>query len=111
MINADSDQDIGPLTDGAALSLATLPTQNLNVRVNTSPVTVGSVVFMLTGGQIQNRTETTPPYSLFGDVSGDYNPWTPPVGSYTLKATPFSGSGGAGTAGTSLTVNFTVASQ
>jgi hypothetical protein len=30
------------------------------------------------------------------------------TGGYTLKATPFSGAGGTGTAGTSLTIKFTV---
>src|SRR5205085_3555973 len=93
------------------LNLATLPTRNLNVRANTNPVTVGSVVFALTGTQTNNRTETNAPYSLFGDVSGNYNPWTPAVGSYTLKGTPFSGAGGSGSAGTPLTVNFTVTNQ
>jgi hypothetical protein len=108
LINADSDQDIGPLSDGTTLNLATLPTHDLNVRANTSPATVGSVVFMLTGAQTNDRTESGAPYSLFGDVSGNYNAWTPPVGSYTLHATPFSGSGGTGIAGTALTINFTV---
>jgi len=108
LINADSDQPIGPLNNGATISLSAQPTRNLNVRANTSPATVGSVVFVLTGAQSHNQTETNAPYSLFGDVSGNYNPWTPPLGGYTLKATPFSASGGSGTAGTSLTISFTV---
>jgi hypothetical protein len=111
LVNADSDQDLETLTDGATLNLASLPTHNLNVRANTSPVTVGSVVFALTGTQTNNRTETNPPYSLFGDVSGNYNPWTPAVGAYTLKGTPFSGAGGSGSGGTALTVHFTVTNQ
>jgi hypothetical protein len=44
LINADTDQVIGPLNDGDILNLATLPTRNLNVRANTSPSTVGSVI-------------------------------------------------------------------
>jgi hypothetical protein len=38
-------------------------------------------------------------------------PWTPPpaIGTYTLTATPFSGSGGSGTSGTALTVHFAIA--
>jgi hypothetical protein len=38
-------------------------------------------------------------------------PWTPPpaIGTYTLTATPFSGSGGSGISGTALTVNFAIA--
>jgi hypothetical protein len=111
LINADSDQPIQTLTNGATLNLATLPTKNLNVRANTVPTPVGSVVFALTGAQTRNQTEATPPYALFGDTGGDYAPWTPALGSYTLKATPFSGSGGTGTAGTPLTITFTVINQ
>ena len=108
LINADSDQPIQTLANGATLNLATLPTRNLNVRANTSPATVGSVVFVLSGAQTRNQTETNAPYALFGDNSGHYNPWTPALGSYTLKATPFTGSGGTGTAGTALTITFSV---
>src|SRR5438046_4971807 len=99
------------VTNGATLNLATLPTRNLNVRTNTSPATVGSVAMVLSGAQSRTQTENTAPYALFGDTGGDYAPWTPAVGSYTLKGTPFSGSGGSGTAGTSLTINFSVINQ
>jgi hypothetical protein len=111
LVNADTDTDIQPLTNGATLNLATLPTRNLNVRANTSPATVGSVVFALTGAQTHNQTETNAPYSLWGDTSGNYAPWTPVAGSYTLKATPFSASGGGGSAGTPLTISFSVVNQ
>src|SRR5690606_5989318 len=56
LINAGTDQPIAafdPIPDGATLSLSTLPS-NLNIRANTSPVTVGSVVFNMTGAQIKN---------------------------------------------------------
>jgi hypothetical protein len=108
LINAGTDVAIQTLTNGSTLSLSTLPTRNLNVRADTSPASVGSVVFALTGTQTRNQTETTPPYALFGDTNGDYAPWIPAVGSYTLKGTPFSGASGGGSAGTALTVTFTV---
>jgi hypothetical protein len=108
LINADTDQPIQTLNKGATLSLSALPTRNLNVRANTSPATVGSVALALTGAQFRSQTENAAPYALFGDTNGNYNPWTPAVGSYTLKATPFSGSSGTGTAGTALTISFTV---
>jgi CubicO group peptidase (beta-lactamase class C family) len=107
LVNADSNQDIGPLASGATLNLATLPTRNLNVRANTSPSVVGSVRFAL-DGNTNFRTESAAPYALAGDASGDYNAWTPAVGSHTLTATPYSGSGATGTPGTSLTVTFSV---
>ena len=110
LVDADAvtDVDIQTLVNGAVLNLATLPTRNLNIRANVNPATTGSVVFSLTGAQSRNQTENVAPYALFSDVNGDYNAWTPPVGSYTLLATPYSGSGGTGTAGAALSINFSV---
>jgi hypothetical protein len=110
LINADTDLPISthdPLTDGSTLNLTSLPTTNLNIRANTSPPTVGSVRFNLNG---EITTESVAPYAMKGDVSGNYNPWTPTNGAYTLTATPYTGSGATGTAGTPLTINFTVTS-
>ncbi|MFC6223002.1 PQQ-dependent sugar dehydrogenase [Hymenobacter artigasi] len=108
LVDADADVDIQALTNGAILNLATLPTRNLNIRANANPGTTGSVVFALSGAQTQNQTESVVPYALFSDVNGDYNPWTPPVGNYTLLATPYSGSGGSGTPGAALSISFSV---
>lgn len=111
LINASNEQVIQNISSNATLNLANLPSRSLNIRANTNPATVGSVVFALSGQQTYNRTETGAPYALFGDVSGNYNAWTPAIGSYTLKATPYSSSGGSGTAGTPLTINFNVVNQ
>lgn len=112
LINADTEQPIQTLSNGSTLNLATLPSRNLNIRANTSPSTVGSVVFELSGTLNKTVTESQLPYALFGDnTSSDYYAWTPSVGSYTLKATPYTASRGTGTAGTSLTVNFNVVDQ
>ncbi|GAB3853106.1 hypothetical protein GCM10028822_21530 [Hymenobacter terrigena] len=111
LVNADSNADIQTLAAGATLNLATLPTRNLNIRANTNPATVGSVVFALSGTQTRSQTESVAPYALFSDNGGAYNPWTPAVGSYSLTATPFASAGGAGTAGTPLTLAFSVIDQ
>jgi hypothetical protein len=109
LVNADNGQDIQTLNNGAVINLASQPSQHLNVRANTNPGTVGSVVMVLSGTQSRTQTENTAPYALFGDNgAGTYNPWTPATGSYTLQSTPFTGQGGGGTAGTALTINFTV---
>ncbi|PSR54646.1 hypothetical protein AHMF7605_14580 [Adhaeribacter arboris] len=108
LIDADTEKDIQTIANGAVLKLSSLPTKNLNIRANTSPATVGSVVFNLSGAQVQNQTQTEKPYALFGDASGDYYPWVPTNGSYTLKCTPYSGGGGSGSAGAALTVSFKV---
>ena len=112
LVNADTDQDIGPLTNGMTLNLATLPTRNLNVRANTSPADVGSVKFGYNAASsfaIQNGA----PYALGGDTGGtDYHPWTPDVNpSSTIVATPYSEPDASGTRGTALTVSFSVIDQ
>ena len=70
------------------------------------PATVGSVKFVLDGAPF--RIEGGAPYALAGDVSGNYNPWTPSLGSHTLQVIPYSGGNATGTQGTGMTVNFTV---
>ena len=101
LVNADTDQDLGVLADGAVIDLTTLPTRNLNVRANTSPSPAGSVRFVLDGNA---AIENAAPYALASDAGGNYNPWTPTVTSHTLTATPYSGAGATGAAGNSLTV-------
>ncbi|MDQ4139425.1 MAG: Ig-like domain-containing protein [Bacteroidota bacterium] len=108
LINADTDKAIQPITNGAVLNLATLPTRKLNIQAITDPTFSGSVVFYLAGPLIRNHIENTPPYGLFRDVGGDYSGWTPAIGNYTLIATPYSGADGRGTAGTSAIISFSV---
>ena len=52
LVNAVTDQDIGPLANGATINLATLPTRNLNIRANTD-TTVGSVRFTYDGAVVR----------------------------------------------------------
>ncbi len=105
LINADTNKPISgydPLPNGAKLDLASLPTRNLNIRVNTDPATVGSVRFGLDGKSAYS-TDNAAPYVLAGDSSGNYTAWTPSVGSHSVTVTPYTGAGAGGTGGTSLT--------
>ena len=99
-----TDTEIGPLTDGATVNQATTGTQ-LSVRADTSPATVGSVLFTLDGVLV--RTENSPAYAIAGDDgAGDFNPLTPALsnGAHTLIVTPFSGANGTGKLGISKDV-------
>ncbi|WP_114782243.1 InlB B-repeat-containing protein [Botryobacter ruber] len=109
LVDADSEQDIQPIADGAVISLASLPSSKLNIRTTTTQASVDNMVFELSGTQRKNYTDNAAPFALHGD-NGDgnfyYGNWNPPeTGTYTLKATPYSGSG---TPGTSLSITFTV---
>jgi len=108
LINADTDLSIQTLTDGGNYDLATLPTRHLNIRANTRPSIVGSVVFVLSGAENRSFTENTIPYAFYGRTGTDYNSWTPKVGTYMMIATPYESLDGLGAKGTPLTRNFTI---
>jgi len=106
LVNAGTNADIQPLTNGATLDLDALPNA-LNIRANTNPPTVGSVVFAFEGNANFN-TEGAAPYALGGDSNGDYNDLGLTPGTKSLTATPFTGDNGTGTPGSALTITFTV---
>jgi glucose/arabinose dehydrogenase len=110
LINADTDQVIpafNPIPEGATINITTLPTQNINIRANTNPATVGSVKFAYDANP-SFRTESYTPYALASDENGDYFPWTPTLGAHTVVATPFTQQNAGGTQGTPLTLHFTI---
>ncbi|OJJ14972.1 hypothetical protein BKI52_41195 [marine bacterium AO1-C] len=110
LINAETNADLFDLTNGQTINLATLPTDQLNIRANTSPVTVGSVYFYENG--TLSRKENSAPYAFKGDDgAGNYDSYTPDLGSITLEAIPFTGRNGSGTEGTALTVQITFIDQ
>lgn len=110
LIDADTNQPIAahdPLADGATVDLDALAAADLSIRAHVGAA-VGSVVFALSGRQTHQQTENAAPYALFGDSSGDYDPWQPAVGSYQLEAQAFSESDGDGVGGTPVTVAFDI---
>lgn len=107
LVNADTDQDIGPLNDGDVIDVTAIGTSNLSVRANTNPGTVGSVAFDLDYNP-WFHTENYVPYAIQGDQNGDYYPYVFSHGSHSLKATPYAKSNRKGPKGTSLAISFDV---
>lgn len=113
LIDANSDAPIAglnPIPANATIRLSSLPSQNLSIRAFTSPATVGSVRFVLTGPNTYRQTENVVPYVIGGDTNGNIQPMSPALapGSYTLQATAYTGSQLSGTAGPTVTIPFTV---
>src|SRR5690606_6516223 len=108
LYNADNDQPIMTLSDGATLNLASLPTRRLNIVAQPSSST-GSIKFQLDNTV---KIESIAPYALWGDAwpdrPNDLNAWTPSVGSHKLQITAYSGAGANGSAGPTKTINFNV---
>jgi hypothetical protein len=111
LINTESELAIRTLKEGAEINLTTLPTRKLNIRANTSPEIIGSVVFKLTGPVNHNRTDNGRPYALYGALNGVSHYWDLPAGNYRLTATPYGAADAQGLAGNPLTVNFTIFRQ
>ncbi len=94
LVNAGTDTDIGPLTEGMTLDLAKLP-RGLNVRANTTgPAKSVRLTFDNT-----KRLELQAPWALFGDWFGDYVAGNLGDGSHTITAQAFTGTSGSGTPG------------
>ena len=112
LVNADTDQDVMELPNEGIIDYAVLGTRNINIRAETYPATVGSVVFRLNGELI--RRENILPYALGGDNYpdvGDYHTYPLPLGENTqntLEVTSYSGRNGTGEMGGTLAVTFYV---
>ena len=112
LVNAGTEKDLTKLSNGAVYSLSSLGTTKLNFRADLN-AGVGSVKFELKGAKAHTYTDNAAPHALFGDDGKGnyfYGNMVLPAGTYTLTATPYSGSNASGTAGTPLTYSFTVKS-
>jgi hypothetical protein len=101
LVDPVTNQDIGPLSNGALFEANLLP----NIRANVGSK-VKSVIFFLNN---KRRTDNGPPlFTYWPAQNGDYDPgvWLPTT--YNLKATAYSEKNGGGIAGTTLEINFQI---
>ncbi len=110
LIDASSNTVLRSLNNNGVINLANDGT-SLNIRANLSGGSPGSVVFTLSGAESHTQTENIAPYALKGDIRGNFNSWTPSLGSYTLITQVYSSQNGSGTLLDSLTINFSVTDQ
>lgn len=113
-MDAATDQPVpgfDPMPANAVIVLRNIAATTFNILANTEPWIVGSVRFGFDGNASYN-TESNFPYTMvLSSVSAtqfDYAGITLATGAHTVTATPYSAAGAGGTAGTPLTLNFTV---
>ncbi|QCK14479.1 Ig-like domain-containing protein [Mangrovivirga cuniculi] len=109
LINADLQEEIGPLSEGDVLNLDNFRKNKFSIVAEVNGENVGSVVFDF-NDQDAFQTENFAPYSLNGDFSNGnkFYPVEFPLGINTVTATPFTQRNGNGFKGMPLTVNFEV---
>ncbi|NMM48520.1 Ig-like domain-containing protein [Marinigracilibium pacificum] len=109
LIDADIQEEIGPLLDGDVINLDNYRKNKFSIVAEVNGVNVGSVVFDF-NGESNFQTENYAPYAINGDYSGGkkFHPIELPLGVNTVTATPFTQKNGNGFGGIPLTVNFEV---
>jgi hypothetical protein len=111
LVNAATEKEVQSIVNGQTISLSALKLSKTNIRAVVSSG-AKSVKFVLSGKQSRSYTDNKAPFALHGDDSDGnyyYGNWAPPaVGTYTLKATPYTDAKAGGTAGTAKTITFTI---
>lgn len=89
--------------------LETLDAGSYSLSAVTRADSIQSVYIELEGPVSTSRTENEIPWSLFGDEpAGNFSGGNLPAGTYTIKATPYSGSSRSGNSGPTFTLIFNV---
>ena len=101
LVDPVTDQDIGPLMNGAVVDASL----NANIRANTNSNTK-SVMFFLNNKR--HADNGGPIFTYFSEKNGDYQPGLSIPGNYVLKATPSSLANGQGSVGQTVTIQFSV---
>jgi len=101
LVDTRMDIDIRELHDYDTINATDKP----SIRANANKIT-SSVGFYLNGKKI--NTDNTPPYVIYGDAHGNYNPGKLKPGDYTFTAIPYTANNAGGIAGQPRTIHFTV---
>jgi N-acetylneuraminic acid mutarotase len=104
LVNAITDQDIQRLENNSLIDCAVIGTNKLNIRAETEPWRVGSVVFGVDSTS-RYKVENGDPYTLANNNGQDYFAWSLNNGTHIIRATPYDNRNGSGTAGNPLQMN------
>ena len=83
LVDADTQADIMPLTNGAVIDLEHIGTDRLTIQLETSnrsPVVFGF------DGNLQHQMASEPPYLLNGRIGDAFAPWTATLGAHAVTA-------------------------
>ncbi len=107
LIDVKTGNDLMTITNGTTIDISKFGSSKLTIRANTSPQTVGSVVFGL-DNVMPYHVEDLVPYALNDDTGQKYYSWVYQMGQHTVSAVPYTQVGGQGQSGTPLSAQFTL---
>ena len=108
LINADTDQVIGQIEDGATIDSAAIGTNSFSILVQPKDQSAKSVVFDLDGPYDHKQVENVAPYALFGDSGSNYWGRTLSAGDYDVEVDVFSDVRGGGSKLASIDWDLTI---
>ena len=109
LINADTDSPISgfePIENGSVINYQSLPSKNINIRIDPSPYLSDSLEIKF-NDDIIIETDEIYPFSVWGESNGDFKAKTPGLGIHNLKVTPYNN----GKKGTPFSINFSLIDQ
>ena len=86
LVDAKTNAEISPLTNGMKIDILKYPTLNILVDVDAS-LSVNRVEFFYDGDRI--RIEYNAPYSFYGNDDNDFFGWRPTVGDHFVEVRAF----------------------
>jgi hypothetical protein len=101
LVDPVTDQDIGPLVDGAVVDVSLAA----NIRAYADSKTKAVMFFLNNRRRADNGA---PVFSYFPETNGDFAPGLTVTGHYVLEATPSSEKNAAGIVGETVTIEFDV---
>ncbi|MGD1899947.1 MAG: hypothetical protein ACFB16_23745, partial [Phormidesmis sp.] len=110
LVTADTDKVVKgfeDLSDSGTIDLSGLDLEKYNLVAQVKDGSAVKSVKFESG--LGDRIENVEPYALFGDIEGDFMGKSPRPGSYSVKASAYTKSGGKGEAIATSTTEFTVA--
>lgn len=106
LVDSRTDVVFEELQDIVAYSI--IPTSRLNVQASFSPAVKAKSVRVTFDNPNRSFCERLSPYSVFGDVNGNFKNVIIPLGNHVVSATSFARDFCTGPAGLNMTKSFTV---
>lgn len=94
------------LKEGDVINISDPAFKSFTILANVYPEHLHHVTFWING--TRHRADNMAPYSLNGDSNGNFVPWNPKPGSYTLRGVPYAKTAEKELPGKSLQIRFKI---
>lgn len=108
LVDAETNADLFNMEHRMEIPSAEISDKKVTIRANLEDVGIDSISMILSGPIRRTWTEDEAPYSLFGDIAGNYSGRLLNPGSYSLVATTYGAVQGTGKEDSTVSIQFTI---